>query len=308
MLDELPTHIFNNLLNHLNYKDIQTLNKVRNFSLASLANTKCFGQLCVNFPTKQRIDIAMEYEVWGAKVLRGILYGMKQFRSDESRSLIGYILDNYLEEIVKTTKSPEFLKSANSVDSNIDFNGLNSGDRDQTYAFTQMREVFKFMCMEDMSEHVSKILKFYPVENYRYTFRVHGLYWASYYNQIKTILLFEDSEVDNEDMIVAVQNGHLKACKILSEKVERAQYERDDLETNWSENGVGYHHRESNDVDFDLMLEYAVKFDQSEVAEWLIDVKHAKVSRKVLMYAEELSNDDLLSYVTGKSPGAETSF
>ena len=196
----------------------------------------------------------------------------------------------------------------NSVDFNIDFNGLNSGDRDQTYAFTQMREVFKFMCMEDMSEHVSKILKFYPVENYRYTFRVHGLYWASYYNQIKTILLFEDSEVDNEDMIVAVQNGHLKACKILSEKVERAQFERDDLETNWSENGVGYHHRESNDVDFDLMLEYAVKFDQSEVAEWLIDVKHAKVSRKVLMYAEELSNDDLLSYVTGKSPGAETSF
>ena len=50
-----------------------------------------------------------------------------------------------------------------------------------------------------------------------------------------------------------------------------------------------------------------MKFDQAEISKWLIEEKFAKVSRKVLMYAEELANEDLFNYVTEKSPGAETS-
>merc|ERR1712048_321717 len=192
--------------------------------------------------------------------------------------MISFIFDNYMEEIVV------------------------SNSKENWYGFTQMREIFKFMCMEDMSDKIEKLLKYYPLEEYRNNFRVHGLYWASYYNRIDTILLFEDCEVDNEDMIVAVQNGHLEACKILADKALR----KDD-EDEWVEQDVGYFHRESNTIDFDLLLEYAVKFDEMKVAKWLVEEKGAKVSRRILMYAEELSNEKLLDYVVSKSPGSETS-
>ena len=68
-----------------------------------------------------------------------------------------------------------------------------------------------------------------------------------------------------------------------------------------------YDNPESNTIDFDLLLEYAVKFDEMKVAKWLVEEKGAKVSRRILMYAEELSNEKLLDYVVSKSPGSETS-